>query len=261
MQICQLTIQACGDINEYVMQVEDLIQLLGPYPTDELLPDLFQQFKTVPCHYFNKAIVNLEQDYYLGRHSDLTCLMLCATVTEIKRIQEQACQWDAPSPDDPTILALCSTIAHQNTALLAQQEALEALTATNWHHPHQDKHGHNSHLDHHPNFPGLPKWVREKPTDPDETHQFNRQTWYYCGKCCRGKGAWNVMHKMESHINRFLSDPSNQSSDTYQANLGLRRTNSTDSNDSNHSRKHSVISFDNDTNFCDKNHTGMTTAV
>jgi len=88
------------------MQVEDLINLLGPYPTDELLPDLFQEFKTVPCHYFHKAILDLEQDYYLGWQLNITCLSLCTKVTEIKRIQEQAQQWEAPVPDDPTILAL-----------------------------------------------------------------------------------------------------------------------------------------------------------
>jgi len=65
-QIWQLTLQSCVDINDYIMQIEDLIQLLGPYPMDKLLPNLFQQFKTVPCYYFHKAIVDLEQDYYLG---------------------------------------------------------------------------------------------------------------------------------------------------------------------------------------------------
>jgi len=76
-------------------------------------------------------------------------------VTEIKWFQEQACQWDAPSPDDPTILALQSTIAHHNTALLAQQEALKVLTATNKQHPHQDRHDYSNRQGHHHNFPGL----------------------------------------------------------------------------------------------------------
>jgi len=63
---------------------------------DELLPDLFCEFKSIPRHYFHKAILDLKQDYYLGWQLDLTCLMLCAKVTEIKCIQEQAQQWDAP---------------------------------------------------------------------------------------------------------------------------------------------------------------------
>jgi len=111
------------------MQVKDLIHLLGPYPTDELLPDLFREFQTINHHYFHKAILNLEQAYYLGNHNDLTCLTLCMKVAEIKCIQEQACQWDAPFPDDPTILALCTTIMQQNSMLLAQQEVLEAMMA------------------------------------------------------------------------------------------------------------------------------------
>jgi len=63
-----------------------------------------------------------------------TCLSLCAIVTKIKCIQEQA-QWDAPSPKDPTILALWATIMKQNSILLDQQQALEALTAHTTHCP------------------------------------------------------------------------------------------------------------------------------
>jgi len=48
------------------MQVEDLINLLGPYPTDELLLDLFMEFKTIPHHYFHKAILDLKQDTTLA---------------------------------------------------------------------------------------------------------------------------------------------------------------------------------------------------
>jgi len=121
------------DINNYIMQIEDLIQLLGPYPMDELLPDLFQQFKTIRCYYFHKAIVDLEQDYYLGCCHDINCLSLCAMVTKIKCIQEQAQQWDAPSPEDPTILVLHTTIVKQNSILLDQQHALEALTTQTAH--------------------------------------------------------------------------------------------------------------------------------
>jgi len=106
------------DINDYIMQIKDLIHLLDTYPMDELLPDLFQQFKTTSHHCFHHAILDLEQDYYLSWQSDLTCLSLCVKVTKIKCIQEQAQQWDAPSPDDPTIIALCTTIANQHSTLL-----------------------------------------------------------------------------------------------------------------------------------------------
>jgi len=129
------------------MQVEDLTNLLGHYPTNKLLPDLFKEFKTVPRHYFHKAIFNIEQDYYLGCQMDLTCLSLCAKVMEIKCIQEQAQQWDAPSPKDPTILALHSTIAQQHSALLVQQQVLEALTAQpSGHHFNRSHHDNKDYL-------------------------------------------------------------------------------------------------------------------
>jgi len=137
-QIQQLSLHFCGDLNDYIMQVEDLIYLLGPYLTDELLPALFCEFKMINCHYFHKALFDLEQTYYLGNQQDVSCLTLCAKVTEIKCIQEQAQQLDTPSPDDPTILALHATIAQQNSTLLAQQEVLEALTAHPSHHHHQN---------------------------------------------------------------------------------------------------------------------------
>jgi len=216
-------------MNEYIMQVEDLIHLLGSYPTDELLPDLFHEFKSIPQHYFHKTILDLEQDYYLGCQPDLTCLTLCAKVTKIKRIQEQAQQWDAPSPDDPTILALHSTIVQQQSALLAQQHVLESLTSRSQRtDQYRGRHNNNGNHTH-----NLPKWIREKPTHPDETRDFNNRTWYYCSKCRKGTGTWNITHTTGGHITNYFQQRSpQQKRQTHSS--GLRRTSSTDSQDSKH---------------------------
>jgi len=242
-QIRQLTLQACTDIADYITQVTDLIQLLGPYPTDELLPDLFRQFKSVPRHYFHKAISDIEQDYYLGRLPDLNCLSLCVTVTKIKRIQEQAQQWDTPSPDEPSILALRATISQQNQTLLAQQQALEAFMAQ----PSDsqssstvrrgfDTRNHNRYT---------PIWVRDKPTDPYATRQHNDRTWYFCSKCLHGTGAWNTTHYTDSHIDNFKSrGPS--VIDHSPPSHGLQRTHSADSNDSRQNRRRPGVSFADD---------------
>jgi len=157
MQVHQLNLQACMDFNNYIMQVEDLINLLGPYPTNELLPDLFHQFKTINCHYFHKALLDLEQDYYLGQATDLTCFSLCTNITAIKQIQEQVQQWDALSLDNPTILTLQTTITNQHSALLAQQQVLKTLTQESpCHYPNCPTHGSNK--DTHDRH-NLPKWV------------------------------------------------------------------------------------------------------
>jgi len=122
--ICQLTWSSCGhDLNTYVTQSKDLLQLLGSAPTTEFLPNLFWQFKSIPCYYFNKAIMDLEQHYYLGNEPGLTCLSLCAKVVKIQCIQEQAQQWDAPAPNDQHLQALHFTLAshHQILATLMAQ--------------------------------------------------------------------------------------------------------------------------------------------
>jgi len=119
--ICQLTLSSCkNDLNDYIAQVEDLLQLLGSTSTTELLPDLFRQLKLLPHYYFNKAITDLEQCYYLGNERGLTCPQLCVKAIKIRRIQEQAQQWDVPNPEDSTLQALQST-------LLTHHQVIKAL--------------------------------------------------------------------------------------------------------------------------------------
>jgi len=62
--IRQLEIRHFHDMNQYITEVEDLIQLLGHCSTSELLPDLFRQLKSLPRYYFTKAISDLKQQYY-----------------------------------------------------------------------------------------------------------------------------------------------------------------------------------------------------
>jgi len=121
--IWQLNLSSCKhDLNDYIAQVEDLLQLLGLISTNELLPDLFCQLKLLLHFYFNKAITDLEQQYYLGKEHGLTCFQLCTEAIKIKRIQEQVQQWDTPNPDDQNLQALHAT-------LLAHQQVIESLMA------------------------------------------------------------------------------------------------------------------------------------
>jgi len=240
-QIRQLSLKLGGDLNEYIMQIEDFIHLLGPYPTDELLPDLFREFKSIPRHYFNKAILDLEQDYYLGRQPDLTCLTLCAKVTEIKRIQEQAQQWDAPIPEDPNIMALRSTIVQQQTALIAQQQVLESLTTRSL---RQDRTNGTYDRNNNNNTRNLPRWVREKPQDLDETREFNNRTWYYCSKCRKGTGSWNITHTTGGHITNYYNQHPPMIRNTNNNSHGFRRTFSIDSQESDHSCKRPAVTFE-----------------
>jgi len=60
------------------------------------------------------------------------------------------------------------------------------------------------------------------------------------------------MHKTEGHIDHFLSQPVNQSLNSFQAKLGLCQTNSTDSTNSNHSCKRLTASSDGDSSFFPK---------
>jgi len=91
----------------------------------------------------------------------------------------------------------------------------------------------------------LPRWLREKPEDPNDTRQFNNRTWYYCQKCRRGTGAWNVTHNTDGHIFNYRPQRPH-SPNRFKAHLGLRRTSSMDSQDSQHSRTRSNVTFDDD---------------
>jgi len=189
------------------MKIKDLLHLLGSTATNELLLDLFKQLKMLPRYYFNKAITDLEQQYYLGQEHGLTCLTLCTKVIEICQIQEQAQQWDAAAPDDLNLQALCSM-------LVAHQDVIEALVAKPKFHQ-QHKHRHEPHPDgnnlHH--FCKTPSWINEPPDIPTTTRQYNNKTWFFCNQC-RG-GTWNTMHDTANHVPNFqnLHSPSNHQND------------------------------------------------
>jgi len=97
-------------------------------------------------------------------------------------------------------MALCSTIVQQQSALIAQQEVLESLTT--WLLKHDC---HNSSYDCNSNNPNcnLPRWVHNKPHDPNEMRDFNNCTWYYCSKCHKGAGSWNITHTTGGHITNY----------------------------------------------------------
>jgi len=128
----------------------------------------------------------------------------------------------------------------QQSTLLAQQHVLESLTSRSQR-TDQYRGRHNNNGNHTRN---LPKWIREKPTHPDETRDFNNRTWYYCSKCRKGTGTWNITHTTGGHITNYFQQRSpQQKRQTHSS--GLRCTSSTDSQDSKHSRKRSSITFAN----------------
>jgi len=152
--ICQLTVSSCKiDLDNYIMQVKDLLQLLRSMPITELISDLFWQFKSIPCYYFNKAITDLEQHYYLSSEQGLTCRSLCAKVIEIWYIQEQAQQWDTPAPDDHNLQALFSTlVAHQQIIKTLLARSMESLSHSYSNHNNKDQ----SHQ-----FKNVPHWIKD----------------------------------------------------------------------------------------------------
>jgi len=57
----------------------------------------------VPHHYFNKAIVDLEQDYYLGQNTELTLLNCNSYQVHPRTSSTMGCSY-SQLPHDPSIL-------------------------------------------------------------------------------------------------------------------------------------------------------------